>query len=122
MLEYYLGLLDGNIVASAIKHAWPEIPIVMLIDHPDLPSNTLQFADALVAKSDGSHFLWATVHFLLAARRLRPSISEQNLPRQNPNRKRLRSWVNKAHVFGDEKEASFSPRIWRGIRNGTIRI
>jgi DNA-binding response OmpR family regulator len=65
VLEYQLGLLDGAAVADEIKKAKPQLPIVMLVDDLDLPEGALKSVDALVAKSDGLHFLWATVHFVL---------------------------------------------------------
>jgi hypothetical protein len=37
----------------------------MLADHLELPDGALKSVDALVAKSDGPHFLLATVHFVL---------------------------------------------------------
>ena len=65
VLEYNLGLLDGVIVATEIKKVKPQLPIVMLADHLELPDGALRSIDALVIKSDGAHFLWATVHFVL---------------------------------------------------------
>jgi two-component system alkaline phosphatase synthesis response regulator PhoP len=65
VLEYPLSLMDGSVVAAEIKKAKPQIPIVMLSDHLDLPDGALKSVDALVTKSDGAHFLWATVHFVL---------------------------------------------------------
>jgi DNA-binding response OmpR family regulator len=65
VLEYHLGLLDGAVIADEIKQVRPEVPIVMLIDHLDLPDGALKSVDALVAKSDGPHFLLATIHFIL---------------------------------------------------------
>jgi CheY-like chemotaxis protein len=65
VLEYHLGLMDGAVVAAVIKKAKPQLPIVMLADHLDLPDGALKSVDALVIKSDGAHFLWATVHFVL---------------------------------------------------------
>src|ERR1700674_1922919 len=65
VLEYCLGLLDGACVAAEIKQVRPEVPIVMLTDHLELPDGALKSVDALVAKSDGPHFLLATVHFVL---------------------------------------------------------
>ena len=60
-----LGLLDGAVVANEIKRMRPTIPIVMLTDNLELPDGALNSVDALVTKSDGAHFLWATVHFVL---------------------------------------------------------
>ena len=68
VLEYPLSLMDGSVVAAEIKKAKPQIPIVMLADHLDLPDGALKSVDALVTKSDGAHFLWATVHFVLTVK------------------------------------------------------
>ena len=65
VLDYHLGLMDGAVVAADIKKVKPQLPIVMLADHLDLPDGSLNSVDALVIKSDGAHFLWATVHFVL---------------------------------------------------------
>ena len=69
VLEYHLGLMDGAVVATEIKKAKPQLPIVMLADHLELPDGALKSVDALVTKADGAHFLWATVHFILNAKR-----------------------------------------------------
>jgi DNA-binding response OmpR family regulator len=68
VLEYHLGLLDGAAIAAEIKQVRPEMPIVMLADHVELPEGALKCVDALVAKSDGPHFLLATVHFVLTVK------------------------------------------------------
>ena len=65
VLEYNLGLLNGSTLATEIKKVKPELPIVMLADHLELPDGALKSVDALVTKADGAHFLWATVHFIL---------------------------------------------------------
>lgn len=65
VLEYQLGLLDGAFVASVIKQILPKIPIVMVADPLELPEDALKFVDVMVAISDGPHFVWAAVHFLL---------------------------------------------------------
>lgn len=74
VLEYHLGLLDGAVVATEIKKAKPQLPIVMLADHLELPDGALKSVDALVTKADGAHFLWATVHFIL---NMKPDPGEQ---------------------------------------------
>jgi DNA-binding response OmpR family regulator len=65
VLDYQLGLLDGGVVATEIKKVKPQVPIVMLAEDVELPADALKSVDALVAKSDGPHFLLATVHFVL---------------------------------------------------------
>lgn len=68
VLEYHLGLVDGAGVAAEIKKVKPQIPIVMLAEDLELPDGALKSVDALVTKSDGAHFLWATVHFMLTVK------------------------------------------------------
>jgi DNA-binding response OmpR family regulator len=65
VLDYQLGLLDGGIVAAAIKNVKPQIPIIMLAEVTDLPVSALNAVDALVAKSAMAHCLLDTVHSLL---------------------------------------------------------
>jgi response regulator RpfG family c-di-GMP phosphodiesterase len=65
VLEHHLCLLDGAVVAAEIKKVKPELPIVMLAEHLELPEGALKSVDALVTNSDGAHFLWATIHFVL---------------------------------------------------------
>ena len=74
VLEYHLGLLDGAVVAAEIKKVKPQIPIVMLAEDLELPDGSLKSVDALVTKSDGAHFLRATVHFML---NVKPEPGEQ---------------------------------------------
>jgi CheY-like chemotaxis protein len=68
VLEYQLGLLDSTVIADEIKQARPEIPIVLLTEHLELPNGALKSVDALVTKADGAHFLLAAVHFMLNVR------------------------------------------------------
>jgi CheY-like chemotaxis protein len=66
VIEYHLGLLDGAVVASEIKQVRPQIPIVMVCDNLELPDDALKSVDAVVVRSDGQHFLVATIHFVLS--------------------------------------------------------
>jgi DNA-binding response OmpR family regulator len=68
VLEYYLGLLNGAIVADEIKQVRPHLPVVMVADPTELPDEALKSVDTLVDKSAGPHFLWAAVHFLLSTK------------------------------------------------------
>jgi CheY-like chemotaxis protein len=68
VLEYHLGLLDGAAVADLIKQVRPEVPIVMLTEDLEFPDGALKSVDAIVTKTDGVHFLWATIHFVLNAK------------------------------------------------------
>ncbi len=66
VLDYELSRLDGAAtIAAKIKKVKPQVPIVMLADAGKVPDDALKSVDALVCTSDGPHFLWATVHFIL---------------------------------------------------------
>jgi DNA-binding response OmpR family regulator len=133
VLEHHLGLLDGVTVASTLKQVRPEIPIVMLTDDLEFPDGALKSVDAIVTKSDGAHFLWATVHFVLNVKPAVPKPAVPNKARETtqpaPNL-RLTSKSEKAHARphkiseaeDDEKLRPFSPGVWKGIRNGSLRF
>ena len=72
VLDYELSLLPGAAVAAEMKKVKPQVPIVMLTDDLELTDGTLKSVDALVTKSDGPHFLWATVHFILNVKPAQP--------------------------------------------------
>jgi CheY-like chemotaxis protein len=127
VLEYHLGLLDGTSVAGAIKQLRPRVPIVMLTDDLELPDGALKSVDAIVTRADGVHFLWATVHFVL---NVKPAMIEKGLRttqstahvllngRSGKGRARRKTSEGKA----DEKACPFPPRVWRGIRNGSLQF
>jgi DNA-binding response OmpR family regulator len=68
VLDYELSLVSGAAVAAEMKKVKPQVPIIMLTDHLQLTDGTLESVDALVTKSDGPHFLWATIHFILSVK------------------------------------------------------
>ena len=107
VLDYHLGLLDGTLVANEIKRLRPTIPIVMVADNLELPDGALNSVDALVTRSDGAHFLWATVHFVL---NVKPAQSHET-KHESPSK-----------ASPDPKDAPFSAREWRNIRAGTVRF
>lgn len=129
VLEYHLGLLDGAVVAAEIKKVKPQLPIVMLADHLELPDGALKSVDALVTKSDGAHFLWATVHFVL---NVKPTLREQaTLKTQAPIRHRRPSssravfgcfQANPRQVAANDRDMPFSLRVWRSILDGSVEF
>jgi CheY-like chemotaxis protein len=146
VLEYHLGLPDSTAIADEIKQARPDVPIVMLADHVELPPDALKSVDALVVKSDGPHFLLATVHFVLS---VKPAERRKTkLDPQTPAhlRRSGRSWEAagprdtsapllaspapvspmpaspKPAISEREKNAPLSPEVWQDIRKGTIRF
>jgi CheY-like chemotaxis protein len=87
VLEYYVGLMDGSVVADEIRRVRPQLPIVMVADPLELPRGTLNSVDALVDRSDGAHFLWAAVHFLLSAKidsQFHPAVQARTKRRHRP--------------------------------------
>jgi DNA-binding response OmpR family regulator len=129
VLEYHLGLLDGSVIAAEIKQVRPTVPIVMLTDHLELPDGALKSVDALVTRSDGVHFLIATVHFLLSGKpalRRKESLGGQApLHLRHPGRSREGAaalLANAARAAMNETDVLLSPRQCRGIRNGRIQF
>jgi DNA-binding response OmpR family regulator len=129
VLEYHLGLLDGSVIASTIKQIRPAIPIVMLSDHLELPDDALKSVDALVTKSDGVHFLLATVHFLLnvkpAKRHAGQLLAQMPVflrPRGRSNDGPFPRQTSTTELSMNEKDEPLSPSVWRNIRNGNIRF
>jgi DNA-binding response OmpR family regulator len=128
VLEYHLGLLDGSTIADMIKKVHPEIPVVMLTDHLELPDGALKSVDALVTKSDGAHFLWATVHFVLnvkPAQRLEEKLTPQMPAHLHPHSRRAVSaplQTNTPDLLPDGKDAPFSPSVWQSIRDGNVQF
>lgn len=129
VLDYQLELLDGGVVAAAIKKVKPQMPIVMLAENVELPEDALKSVDALVTKSDGPHFLLATVHLVLSVKpihrhdaKLRPQ-TPAHLRRPGRSREGSESrQANPAQPATNEKDAPFSPGVWRSIRNGTLQF
>jgi DNA-binding response OmpR family regulator len=127
VLEYHLGLLDGAVVAAEIRKAKPQLPIIMLADHLELPEGALKSVDALVTKSDGAHFLWATIHFVLHIKPAkRPGTTLKTQGPVRPLRPdTAREEVNHCQSdpplpAAEDKLAPFSSRVWRNIKDGSI--
>ena len=128
VLEYHLGLLDGATIADEIRRVRPQIPIVMLVDHLELPDAALKSVDALVTKTDGAHFLWATVHFVLSVKpasqpKKKPrtlASTKQSTTRSGDPRCSPQSAVNMENT--DQNGTPLSLRMWKAIRSGNIRF
>jgi len=129
VLEYHLSLQDGAVVAAEIKKVKPQLPIVMLADHLDLPEGALKSVDALVTKSDGPNFLWATLHSVLNVKANR--LLEAKLRAQEPvgSRRPNSAWegpvrrqANPPQPATDQPNAPFTPRVWRSILDGRVQF
>jgi CheY-like chemotaxis protein len=91
VMEYPLGLLDGAAVAAEMKQVNPQVPIVMLAEHADLPDDAFKSVDALVIKSDGDHFLLATLHFVLTVKPSQRQLEKLRAPTPVHRRRPARS-------------------------------
>jgi DNA-binding response OmpR family regulator len=124
ILEYQLGMLDGVTIADEIKQVRPDVPIVMWADNVELPSEALRSIDALVAKSDGPHFLVATLNFVLnvrpAQRREAGARFQAHLHR--PGKSQDKTHHVPTNTPTNENDTPFSEDVWRAIRNGSIRF
>jgi len=129
VLEYRLGLLDGAVIAAEIKKVKPQIPIVMLADDLELPEGTLKSVDALVTRSDGPHFLWATVHFVINVKptqRGKGTLRAQeaaHLRRTGESRKvGNEQQSDAAHSTISASNIPFSSGVWGKIRTGRVEF
>lgn len=128
VLEYHLGLLDGAVVAAEIKKVKPQLPIVMLADDLELPEGALKSVDAIVTKSDGPHFLWATVHFVLSVKptqhRKETLRAQKTTHLRRTGRYRVGALDRQADapLANAVKDLPFSPGVWRGIQTGRVRF
>jgi CheY-like chemotaxis protein len=125
VLEYSLGLLDGAVIASEIKQVRPNVPVVMVAEHAELPTGALHAVDALVSTSDPPHFVWAAVHFLLTVkpvqhRALRWSAQVGVLSRSRTGLMKTRDAV--AQSATHDKDDPFPANVWEGILNGTVQF
>ena len=117
VIEYYLGLLDGAVVADEIKQVKPQLPIVMVADHLELPVDSLKSVDALVAKSDGLCYLLETIQSVLQIRRSpQPDASVTSRTRSDPRDTSRRGKSRQSEA------GSFSEELWKDIRNGIVRF
>ena len=121
VLDYRLGLLDGGVVAAEIKKVKPQVPIVMLAEDVELPDDALKSVDALVAKSDGPHFLLASIRSVLDVKPCQTSMHLQPTRTSWDGVERRQANLTQLEIT-EEKKASLSPAVWRGIRNGTIQF
>ena len=100
----------------------------MLAEDMELAYDALKSVDALVAKSDGPHFLLATVHFVLNVKPARHQEGQPRSPtsihprRSGKSREGAKRRQAKIHSAADERDAPFSPRMWQSIRNGTVQF
>jgi len=115
VIEYYLGLLNGAVVADVVKQAMPHLPIVLIADNIELPAGTLKSVDVVVAKSDGPSRLLESIHSVLQNRRAPQPDGMVKDPAAHGHRKAsLRGRATRSEA------SPFSEDLWENIRNGTL--
>ena len=118
----------GFVVAAAIKQVKPDVPVVMVAEDVELPKEALKSVDALVAKSDGPHFLLATVHSVLSlnrAQRYQGELKAQTpgpLPHLSKSRGGPEPQQARPAKSATAEASPFSSKVWRSIRDGTIQF
>ncbi len=129
VIEYHLGLLDGATVASEIKQVRPEIPIVMVCDNLELPEDALKSVDAFVIRSDGCHFLVATIHFVLSVEWNKPRngaaravATRRPFNRSGLGRPRKTTTSRASRSSLEIGDAPFPPWLWKRILDGTLQF
>lgn len=115
VIEYYLGLLNGAVVADVVKQVMPHLPIVLIADNMELPAGTLKSVDVVVAKSDGPGCLLESIHSVLQTARVPQPGGIVKDPAAH--RHREASLRGKA---GRSEASPFSKELWENIRNGTL--
>jgi DNA-binding response OmpR family regulator len=125
VIEFHLGLLDGAVVASEIKRVKPGLPIVMVCDNVEFPNDSLKAVDAIVVKSDGQHFLVATIHFVLSVEweqqhTARTAAAGRPFNRLGLGRPRRTSATRARRPTREGGDAA--SKGWRRILDGTIQL
>ena len=129
VIDYHLALMEDTAIVAEIKQRKSTVPVVMLVDHMELPYGALEAVDALVTQSDGTHFLLAALHFVLNvkpaqmhATTLRPQFPAQPSSLSRPQRSPAQRRLDSAASAADDRAAPFSRSVWRNIRNGTVQF
>jgi CheY-like chemotaxis protein len=122
VLEYHMGFLDGGVVAAEIKKTRrPQIPILMVVDHLDVPEGALRSVDIVVDKFDGDHFLVSAVRSVLEAMPLSPDKTRKS-SRRAASRRRSSSRIADLKPTACHSSVPFSSEEWQNIINGTVKF
>jgi len=125
LLEYHLGLLNGGIIAAEIKKVSPTVPILMIIDHLEVPDGALRSVDMVVAKVDGADFLLSAVRYVLGeenatARTTGRSTRGASTGENAATDKATADIIEFPRAAKDD--VTFPPEAWQGILDGSVRF
>jgi CheY-like chemotaxis protein len=68
VLDYYMPEMDGGVVARAMRHERPEIPIMLLSAYINLPADVVALANVTVLKGEGPAELLEKLRQMLESR------------------------------------------------------
>lgn len=122
VLEFHLGFLDGGVVAAEIKKTRPQVPILMVIDHLEVPEGALKSVDMVVTKCDGDHFLLAAIRALLDTPPPPPAKAKRASRIGCLARGQTVSGTPAPRVARQNAQVPFSLEEWQSILNGTVRF
>jgi len=66
VLDYYMPVMDGGTVASAMKTLKPQVPIILLSAYINLPETALATVDAFITKGQSPNVLLQKVKELVS--------------------------------------------------------
>jgi DNA-binding response OmpR family regulator len=115
VIDYHLGMLDGEAIAAKIRQVKPKVPIVLLADDLELPEAVLNSVDAVVARSYGPNSLWAAVHFVIG-------IKSSGRTKRKFSGVRSATKSQAARTPPPHYETRFSPEVWKSILDGTLQF
>jgi DNA-binding response OmpR family regulator len=122
VLEYHLGYLDGGVVAAEIKKTRPQIPILMVVDHLDVPEAALRSVDMVVARFDGDHFLLSAVRSMLEAKPLSPDKTGKSSRRRAASRRSTPSRTADLKPTARHSNIPFSSEAWQKILHAKAKF
>jgi DNA-binding response OmpR family regulator len=126
VLEQGMSIRDGFGMAAELKRIRPDVPVVMLVDDMEVASDVVASADALVAKADGAHFLWATVHFILKVKpvqvRERAGRNHRPVRLARGGRSGDGKGAGQTRVADPGVPVSVAAIDWQGIGDGSVKF
>lgn len=122
VLEYHLGFLDGGVVAAEIKKTRPQVPILMIIDHLEVPEGALRSVDMVVARFDGGPFLLSALRSVLDPKP--PALSAARKPKGSAALPGKHPGSQSAGIEPGSSTAKdrLSKEEWHSVIDGTIKF
>jgi CheY-like chemotaxis protein len=68
ILDYSMPMMHGGAVAAEMRSRRPEVPIILLSAHVNLPSEVFRVVDCSILKGDGPELLLSKIREVLSMR------------------------------------------------------